>query len=182
MEAVYFVLMCLWLAVPGALANMMPVFAKNIDFLNYPVDFGKQFRGKRLFGANKTFRGFFFGILGAIVVAYFQARLFGLSFFQKIAFIDFSTTSFVLFGFLIGFGVLFGDLVESFFKRQFDIAPGKPWFPWDQVDLLIGALVFISFIRIPTWQMIAFFFAVGPLLHLGFNYLGYALGIKKNKW
>ena len=182
MGSLYFVLMCLWLALPGAIANMMPVFAKDVPFLKIPIDGGRMFKGKRLFGENKTYRGFFFGILGAIVVAYFQARLYGFDFFQKIAFIDFSSTSFVLFGFLMGFGVLFGDLVESFFKRQRGIAPGKSWFPWDQIDLLLGALVFVSFIKVPTLTMVAFFLLVGPLLHLGFNYLGYMLGIKKNKW
>lgn len=177
-----FILMCLWLALPGALANMMPVFVQRIPFLAAPVDFGKSWRGKRIFGDHKTFRGFFFGILGAIVVAYIQSVFYQYPAIQAISFIDFSETNVVVFGFLMGFGVLFGDLVKSFFKRRVNIEPGKSWFPWDQLDLIIGALVFVSLIKIPSWQMIVFFIVAGPLLHLGFNYLGYVLKIKKNKW
>lgn len=177
-----FLVMCLWLALPGAIANMMPVFVARIPFLAIPVDFGKSMRGRRIFGDHKTFRGFFFGILSALVVAYLQSILYQYPAIQKISFIDFSETHFAVFGFLIGFGVLFGDLVKSFFKRRMHIAPGKPWFPWDQLDLVFGALVFVSFIKIPSWQMIAFFIIAGPLLHLGFNYAGYILKIKKSKW
>ena len=33
-----------------------------------------------------------------------------------------------------------GDLIKSLFKRQVDIQPGQPWFPFDQCDWLIGVL------------------------------------------
>lgn len=174
--------MCLWLALPAALANMMPVFVLRVPFLNIPVDFGKTWRGKRIFGDHKTYRGFFFGVLGAIGVAYLQKVLYVYPSIQAISFIDFSTIHFAAFGFLIGFGALFGDLVKSFFKRRVNIAPGKSWFPWDQLDLLFGALLFVSFVKMPTWQMLVFYFITVPLLHIFFNHLGYWLRIKETKW
>ena len=54
------------------------------EFLNKPVDFGIEFRGKRLLGANKTFRGFLFGQLfkktklGFVPSVFFGALFFGL--------------------------------------------------------------------------------------------------------
>lgn len=177
-----FTLTCLYLIIPAAVANMMPVFVRHIDFLNIPVDFDKKWKGKPIFGSHKTYRGFFFGILGAIIVSYFQKVLYVHPFFQQISFFNYSETSFVLIGFLLGFGVLFGDLVKSFFKRCLGIKPGARFFPWDQIDLVLGALVFISFIKVPSWQMILFFLLVGPLLHIFFNHLGYWLRIRETKW
>lgn len=177
-----FITMCLYLMLPGAIANMMPVFAQNILFLNYPVDFNKTWRKKPIFGSHKTYRGFFFGILGAIVVAYLQSLLYTFPAIQHISFFDFQQTSFLFIGFLMGFGVLFGDLVKSFFKRRLDIKPGARFFPWDQLDLVIGGLVFVSFIKLPTWQMVVFYLVAGPLLHIFFNHLGYWLKLKETKW
>ncbi|PIN79202.1 hypothetical protein COV16_04930 [Candidatus Woesearchaeota archaeon CG10_big_fil_rev_8_21_14_0_10_34_8] len=179
---IQFTLMCLYLMIPGAVANMAPVLAKKINFLNYPIDFNKKYKNKPIFGSHKTYRGFFFGILAAIVFTYFQKLLYKYSTFQQISFFNFNETSFILIGFLIGFGVLFGDLIESFFKRRANLKPGAVWFPWDQLDLVIGALIFISFVKIPTWQMILFFLIVAPLFHIFFNHLGYWLGIKSSKW
>lgn len=177
-----FILTCLYLIIPAAVANMMPVFVRHINFLNIPVDFNKKWKGKSIFGSHKTYRGFFFGILGAIMVSYIQMKLYQYPFFQQISFFIYSETSFVLIGFLLGFGVLFGDLVKSFFKRRLGIKPGARFFPWDQIDLVLGALVFISFIKVPSWQMILFFLLVGPLFHISFNHVGYWLGIRETKW
>lgn len=177
-----FILLCLYLMLPAAVANMTPVFVKKINFLNTPVDFNKKWNGKPIFGSHKTYRGFFFGILAAILVAFIQKILYQYPFFQQISFFNFETTSFILIGFALGFGALFGDLVKSFFKRRMNIKPGDSFFPWDQLDLVIGAIVFISFIKIPSWQMILFGLIVGPTLHIFFNHAGYWLGIRENKW
>lgn len=179
---VNFVLMCLYLMIPGAVANMMPVFARRIPFLDYPIDFNIKYKNKPIFGRNKTFRGFFFGILGAIIVSYIMSLLYQYPAIQQISFIDFSQVHWAYFGFMIGLGVLVGDAVESVVKRRKGIKPGQPFFPWDQLDLLIGALVFISFIKLPTWQMIVFYFIFVPLIHITFRHVGYYLGINKKKW
>lgn len=179
---IQFTLLCLYLMLPAAIANMTPVFVRNVDFLNVPVDFNKTWKGQPIFGSHKTYRGFFWGILIAILAAFLQKLLYQFSFFRQISFFNFETTSFLLIGFALGFGALFGDLVKSFFKRRMNIKPGDSFFPWDQLDLVLGSIVFISIIKIPTWQMILFGLIVGPLLHISFNHLGYWLGIKEEKW
>ncbi len=175
------VIKSLYFFIPAGITNMMPVLVKKINFLNYPVDFKKSFNGIRILGDNKTFRGYFFGIIAAIIVVALQAYLVKYESTRAITVVDFSVVNPYLFGFLLGFGVLFGDSVKSFFKRRANIKPGQPWIPFDQLDLIIGGLLFISIVYIPPVSMIVFAFIVGPLLHIGFNLLGYYLGIKKNK-
>ena len=87
-----------------------------------------------------------------------------------------------LFGFLAGFGVLFGDLVESFFKRRLDIAPGKSFFPWDQIDSVLGGLLFISIVYLPPWHVVVTLIVLTLVLHISIRHIGYYLGIEKSKW
>lgn len=179
---IQFVLLCLYTMLPGAVANMMPVFVKKIPFLAVPIDFGKKLNGKPIFGSHKTYRGFFFGIIAAIAVAYIQSLLYSYNSFQQISFFNFDETSFLLIGLLIGFGVLSGDLVKSFFKRLIDIKPGARFFPWDQIDFIIGGLLFMSFIKPPSWQMVVFYLGIGPCLHILFNHIGFWIKIRESKW
>lgn len=82
----------------------------------------------------------------------------------------------------MGFGVLFDDLVKSFFKRRRGIAPGAPWFPFDQLDALVGGLLFTSILYRPPRAIIILLLLLVPLLHLVLKYAGYLFGIQKNKW
>jgi CDP-2,3-bis-(O-geranylgeranyl)-sn-glycerol synthase len=163
-----------WLLLPAGFANMAPVLFKRIDFLNYPVDFNKKLFGKPILGANKTFRGFFFGTIIGIIVVYLE------SLFALDNFVGYSNI--ILIGFLLGFGALFGDLVKSFFKRQMNIQPGKSFIPFDQIDWVVGSLVFISFYSIVSWQIILTSILLFGLLHPIINLVGYWMKLKKNKF
>jgi len=175
------ILESLYLILPGALANMAPVLFKRVGFLNYPVDFNRRWRGKPIFGKNKTYRGFFFGVLLAVLVVYIQRYLLNVNSFRVISLLDYSSNTFMI-GFLIGFGVLFGDLVKSFFKRRFDIKPGASWFPFDQLDALVGGLLFMSLVYVPPLNVVVTLLVIALALHPTVNYAGYLLGTKKNKW
>ena len=64
------ILFALWFFLPAGLANAAPVFASRIpksEKLALPLDFGKSFRGKRIFGENKTFRGLLAGDRKSVV-------------------------------------------------------------------------------------------------------------------
>jgi CDP-2,3-bis-(O-geranylgeranyl)-sn-glycerol synthase len=173
------ILQTLWLFLPALLANLTPPLVKKIDFLGYPVDFGAKFRGQRVFGDHKTFRGLFFGIIVAMAVAYIQMRLYAYPAFQWLSIMDYPYYNVLLLGFLLGFGALFGDMVKSFFKRQVGIKPGKSFVPFDQLDFLIGAVVFLLFVYIPSWKIVTVLLVVGFLLHVVTNLIGYLIGVNK---
>ena len=94
--------------------------------------------------------------------------------------IDYTTINPILFGLLASAGALTGDALRSFFKRQRGIAPGKSWFPFDQIDYIIGGVVFTAFyIRLTIMQYILLFI-VYFLLHLAATFIGYLLKLKDN--
>ncbi len=179
---VLFALQCLYLILPAAAANIAPALGKNLfKKYAYPVDLNYQWRGKPLFGAHKTYKGFVLGIAVGIFIAAVQTYVYRFPLMQSISYINYAEHSFIIVGFLLGFGALFGDLIKSFFKRRVGIESGKPFIPFDQVDFVIGALVFISFIKPPSWQMIIFYLIIMPILHIATNLFAYGLGLQKNK-
>ncbi len=149
---------------PAGVANMTPIFASRVPLLRNwqtPLDFGKTYRGKRIFGRNKTWRGLIFGtLMGALIGTLLL-----------------STDNFWISA-SMGFGALLGDAIESFFKRQRGIESGKAWFPFDQTDYIIGGLIFtLPFGVLPLWLVIwvcIIYFG----LHLLSSYVGYLLGFK----
>jgi len=162
--------------VPAYFANMAPVLFSKINFLNYSVDCGMKLRGKRLFGANKTFRGFFFAIIMGIVVAGLQWLLN----FSNLNLVNYGNFNFVLVGFLLGFGALFGDLIESFFKRQLNFKPGQSFIPFDQIDYTFGAFVLVSlFFKVSVLPFLVLLICVIPV-HLLVNYIGFKLKLRKD--
>jgi len=122
LEALYFFL-------PVYIANIIPPFSRRIPFLSKkprPLDFNKTFRGKRIFGENKSLRGFIFASFGGLIVFYIQRLLYSFDIFSNISIIDYTQVSLWL-GFLLGLGAITGDAVESFFKRQLGFKSGKPF-------------------------------------------------------
>lgn len=151
---------------------MAPVLANKAPFLNQwttPLDFGKSYRGKRIFGTNKTWRGLFSGaVLGSVI---------GLLIFPHIdLYLD--RGNYLLLGAAIALGALVGDAIESFFKRQVGIASGHSWFPFDQTDYIIGGILFsLPFVRLEIASYITIF-AVFFGLHLLVSYIGFRIGLK----
>jgi CDP-2,3-bis-(O-geranylgeranyl)-sn-glycerol synthase len=81
---------------------------------------------------------------------------------------------------LLSFGALFGDMVKSFFKRQLGVASGKSWFPFDQIDYIVGGLAFSAIVvRLEATQYISVL-VVWFALHLISSYIGYLLKLKKD--
>lgn len=180
-----FLLKCFYFMLPAYLANMAPVFAQKLGilkFLEKPVDGGKKWNGKEIFGSHKTWRGFAVGIITAVLIAWLQFFLYQWPVFQKISFLDYGSTNFLALGALLGFGALFGDLVKSFFKRRINIAPGAPWIPSDQLDFVAGALIFSALIYFPGWPAVISIIIISPVLHILTNNIGYLLKIKNTRW
>jgi CDP-2,3-bis-(O-geranylgeranyl)-sn-glycerol synthase len=82
-------------------------------------------------------------------------------------------------GIWMGVGALTGDLIKSLVKRQLSIPPGRAWFPFDQLDWLVGTILFAyPFISLPSGAVAEIVF-VGFLLHVIANLIGYALRLKR---
>ena len=175
-----FILKCFYLLLPAYFANMAPVLARKINLFEFPIDFSKKLNDKPVLGKNKTFRGFIFGISFGMATAYFQFLLYGFPFFKSLSFFDYQY--WILFGFLMGFGALAGDLIKSFFKRRLGIKPGEPFVPFDQTDFVIGALIFI----IPVFNLdFNIFFAsllLSFVLHIIVNHAAFYFKIRNEKW
>ena len=179
-EIFEFILKCFYLMLPAYFANMAPVIVKKINLFVFPIDFNEQFNKKPIFGKHKTFRGFVFGIIFGIVVAYFQFLLYGLEFFKNISL--FSYQNWLLFGFLMGLGALTGDLIKSFFKRRIGIEPGAKFVPFDQTDFVIGALIFIMPIFNLSLKIFVVSLILSFMLHIIVNHISFFLKIRNEKW
>jgi CDP-2,3-bis-(O-geranylgeranyl)-sn-glycerol synthase len=150
---------------PAYCANGTPVLAGG----GTKMDFGKNFiDGKRIFGNNKTFRGFFFGwVIGMLVGS-----------IEYVVFPGFP----VLFIVLTPLGALLGDLTGAFLKRRIGITPGGLLPVVDQIDFVVGALVFALPLMIVYWQLAVTVLLITPPIHLFTNFLAYKMKLKRHPW
>jgi hypothetical protein len=157
--------------------------------LSIPLDGGATFRGRRILGDNKTVRGF-------VVMIPAAAISFGLLFFVVNSFAPdavaglwpLTLRGYIALGAWAGFGFMFGELPNSFVKRQLDVAPGHPprgrlaafvSFIIDRLDSIVGMLLAIT-LAVPTpWMTWLLVIVIGPAIHLGFSALLYKLGVKE---
>lgn len=175
------ILFALWFFLPAGIANASPVFANKIPLLNKwktPIDFGKSYRGSRIFGNNKTWRGMFFAILcggvtGSITYLIYPESLQYISISMFTPIID----MFVV-GASLGAGALVGDAIESFFKRRSGVKPGDSWFPFDQTDYIIGGLIFATPFVILSFKTNLIIFVTWFCAHLFWSYIAFLLGLK----
>jgi CDP-2,3-bis-(O-geranylgeranyl)-sn-glycerol synthase len=149
---------------PAYCANGTPVLAGG----GTKMDFGKNFvDGKRLFGNNKTFRGFFFGWAVGLGVGLVEWYLFGFP---------------LLFAVLTPLGALLGDLTGAFLKRRLNIAPGGMLPVVDQIDFVVGAIVFSLPLALISWEIALTALIITPPIHLLTNFCAYKLKLKKHPW
>ncbi|MFH0853141.1 MAG: CDP-archaeol synthase [bacterium] len=169
----------LWLLAPMGIANMMPVFAAKLaSKYSYPIDGYRSYNGQPLFGVRKTYRGIIAGIIGGAAIFLAQQWLYDSSaWIRQISLFNYPAMT-VWYGFLAGSGALTGDLIKSFFKRRVGIAPGRPWFPFDQVDYLIGGLMLTSWLFWPGLSQIAALLVLGIVLHIMTNKIGKLLRLR----
>jgi CDP-2,3-bis-(O-geranylgeranyl)-sn-glycerol synthase len=167
------ILTALYFFLPAYIANMAPVLFKWVPFLDIPI-------WEKKVGKNKTWRGLIFGtLIGGLV--FFCQKLAYNSGFVKWSLIDYSDFS-IVFGFLLGFGALAGDAVESFYKRKGGLKEGQSWFIFDQLDFIIGGVIAGFLIYVPPASIVLVLLIVSPILHITVNYIGYLLKINKTKF
>jgi CDP-2,3-bis-(O-geranylgeranyl)-sn-glycerol synthase len=164
MEIAALIIEALKFIFPAYCANAVPVLAGG----GRPLDWGKNFfDGKPIFGKNKTFRGFFFGLAIGVAVGLVESFLFGYPF---------------LFSVLSPLGALMGDLAGAFLKRRLGIAPGGLLPIIDQIDFVVGALLFSLPLMMIYWELAVAVIIITPPIHLLTNFLAYKLKLKSNPW
>lgn len=167
MEIFKLILASIVFFLPAYVANAMPVIASG---LKLTPSLAKPIHAK-LFGKTKTYRGFVFGIISALIIGLI---LYFINFYNNI--------ETLLLSFLLGFGALFGDLIKSFLKRRIGIKSGEPWIIFDQIDYVVGGLLFSSIVFLPPIEIIIILLIISPIFSLGANIIAYKLGIKKVWW
>ena len=152
---------------PAMIANATPVFLRKIKFLEKPID-------EKIFGQNKTWRGF----MGAIIVGTLFYYL-----MTKIGLIDSTrNTGYILFiGFLFSFGAITGDLIKSYFKRKMNVSSGESWIPFDQIDYILGAVIATYFIYYYSFSEIIMMLLVGGIMSMLAHRSGYVLKMINTK-
>ncbi len=171
-----------WFFLPAIVANMVPVLSNAVPGIkdwDAPMDFGKKWHGQRILGNNKRWRGLLTGVFAAALTGVLQLWLYQESgFVRDFAFLDYNTINVVALGILLGFGALIGDAAESFFKRQRGIKSGEAWMPFDQIDWIIGGLLFsLLMVSLSLWQYLLVFL-LAFLIHPVGSFIGHSLKLK----
>lgn len=160
-------------------------FAKRFS---KPIDGGRTYRGKRVFGDNKTWRGFMVMVPAvgcAFVLLSLLRRCLPIEYQNGLWPISF--WAYAMSGCWAGFGFMVGELPNSFLKRQLGVGPGQTprqrWarfvcFLLDQVDSIFGALLALSIVLpvpIITWILLLI---LGTVIHWLFNLVLFLVGAK----
>jgi CDP-2,3-bis-(O-geranylgeranyl)-sn-glycerol synthase len=173
-------LIALWFFLPAAVANVTPVFLSRWlgNWFDCPLDFNRKIGGKPILGRHKTWRGLIFGTIAAVLTLYVQAILaestgWGHELFVNIGY---KSGNIILVGACFALGALGGDAIESFIKRRLGKKSGQSWFPFDQIDFIIGAsLTTLPFVSL-AWYNYIFVIVIWSLV----SYLSSWLGVKLN--
>lgn len=150
---------------PAYCANAIPVLAGG----GLSMDFGKNLSdGKRIFGKNKTFRGFFAGLVVGTAAGLVESFFFNYP---------------LQFGIVVSSGALLGDLAGAFLKRRLNIPPGGLLPVVDQVDFILGSILFSFLLPMSrSWELFALVLVITPPIHLLTNFVAYKLKLKNNPW
>ncbi len=171
---------------------MLPAYLANVSALVFgggkPLDFGRNLRdGRRIIGNGVTWRGTIIGTLIGTLIGIIQGSIsvyYGniFSLIPGITIIQGPVPTSILQGALIGLflggGALIGDAVGSFIKRRIGIERGKAAPFLDQLDFVIGALLFASLIVFIPLNMIIIILIISIVLHLLTNMIAYLIGMK----
>ena len=133
-----------------------------------PIDGGARWRGRRIFGDNKTYRGIIAVAVGT-GIGYLALGRFPFGF-----------------GLLVGAAAMAAELPNSFLKRQLDIAPGgqanglagAAFHVLDQVDVAAGAWLVLALVVRPTLALVLASLVFVFVTHQVITVAGYALGMR----
>jgi CDP-archaeol synthase len=168
-----------WVFLPvlGAPALHAPVLRFDLlRALKRPIDGGRTFRGKRLLGDNKSWRGALVMSSGPLLAMLALSRA---DWYR--AKLPPGADPAVL-GAILGFSVVAGELPNSFIKRRLGIAPGAQRHlaltVFDQADFVLTAWLLLRPVYRMSAREAAEVFALVAAIHLPINLAGKRLGVR----
>ncbi|KAB1186841.1 MULTISPECIES: CDP-2,3-bis-(O-geranylgeranyl)-sn-glycerol synthase [Haloferax] len=170
-----------WAMLPAYVPNNAAVLAGG----GRPIDGGRSWGGRRILGDGKTWRGTAAGTLAGTLLALVLNAV-GPTLSSIVGF-DLPTFPLAA-GFGLALGAMLGDIGASFLKRRSGRERGAAFPGLDQLDFVVGALVF-AFVAAPAWFTATFTLPVlvvvlvmTPILHVVTNVGAYLLGLKNEPW
>lgn len=158
----------LYFMAPAYVANMAPPFVRYWRAWNRPIS-------ERWLGNHKTVMGFAAGVVAAVALTFVQSRI---AWDASIV----TYEAWLGLGVRFGAGAMTGDCAKSFFKRRIGVGPGKSWMPFDQLDFVLGALLFVAPRAALSWADIATIVVLSFGGHILVNHIGYFLGVRDTRW
>jgi hypothetical protein len=152
----------------------------------WPLDAGLTLRGRRLFGSNKTVRGFLVMVPATGLSFVVLSQALGAAGAAD-GLWTFGPGGYLAAGLAAGFGFMAGELPNSFLKRQLDVPPGEPapgalsgplFAVADRLDSAAGMLAALSIVTSVPGATWAYGALIGPLVHGAFSLLTFQLGGK----
>ncbi|MBU3113398.1 CDP-archaeol synthase [Clostridium lacusfryxellense] len=178
----------------AGILNMVWVKLPYMSLWTRPMDNNKCFYdGKRIFGDNKTWKGF----IGMIVFAIVSTIIWGLicanlQYLNDHNYLyrnyDNSLSYNVFIGFLLGLAYALLELPNSFLKRRINIIPGKTsegiksifFVLLDQADSIFGCVLVICLVYKMSIKFYLAYVLLGALTHIVINMLLYLGKLRKN--
>ena len=157
-----------------------------LSWLGRPIDAGATLRGKRVLGANKTYRGVVAVGAGTAAGVGLQVLIHRAGVARNAEMLAYADPAVIGLGFLLGAAAMLGELPNSALKRQLGIAPGSAghgikgvvFYVLDQIDMLLGVWVVlglaigVTVLRV-VWSVVFLFIA-----HQILTIVGYQLGMR----
>lgn len=164
-----------------------PVIKRDLlPSLARPLDFGATYRGTRVFGENKTWRGLLLMSTVCVLVTYVQSELDSIGAFRDLSVVDYSGTRWLALGLALGLAYSLSELPNSFAKRRLGIPPGGVartraigQYVVDQADSVVGGTLVLLLFLGPDWATLGLVFVLGFCLHVGVDQLFVLFSVKR---
>lgn len=180
-------------AVIAGIINSIFCKLNILNFLKKPIDHNLKLKdNNRLFGDNKTWKGFLGYILFNIIFSVLFGYIWKITHLEHLNYFYLNHNNEILYNILIGFllGLFYAlfELPNSFIKRRLNIKPGKSinsklkyfFIFLDQADSIFG-LALVVWMFYPIGILIyLLFILVGSITHILINMLLYFLKLRKN--
>ncbi len=180
----------LWILLPVYAANGLATIPRG---RGPPMDLGRTWPrdGRRVLGPSKTWSGFWFGTLVAMLIALLEAHLILIA-PPSLAIVPRygpTVAAAIPVALWLPAGAMLGDALGSFVKRRLGRPSGArvpllDQLPFALLPVGVGLVAFPAVFR-PVFASLPGLFWLVALtlgLHVLFNYVGYWVGLKKVPW